>query len=105
LLADSHNILNRWKKILSHLWNVHGVSEVRQIQIHASEPSVPDPRRFEVEIPIAKLKKYKSPGIGQILAELIQAGSETLWPEIHKVINSIWNKEEFLDQWNLQEGR
>jgi hypothetical protein len=38
-------------------------------------------------------------GIAQILAELIQAGSETLHREIHKLINSIWNKEELLEQW------
>jgi hypothetical protein len=48
---------------------------------------------------IAKLKKYKSPGIEQILAEPIQAGSETLRSEIHELINSIWNKEELPDQW------
>jgi hypothetical protein len=34
-----------------------------------------------------------------ILAELIQAGGETLMCVIHKLINSIWNKEEWLDQW------
>jgi hypothetical protein len=34
LLADSHNIPNRWKNYYSHLLNVHRVSEVRQIGIH-----------------------------------------------------------------------
>jgi hypothetical protein len=33
------------------------------------------------------------------LAELIQAGGSTLCSEIHKVIYSIWNKEELLQQW------
>jgi hypothetical protein len=33
------------------------------------------------------------------LAELIQAGSETLQPEIHKLINSSWNEEELPNQW------
>jgi hypothetical protein len=55
LLADSHNILNR-------LLNVHRVSDVRQIEIHTAEPLVPDPSPFEVEIAIAKLKRYKFPG-------------------------------------------
>jgi hypothetical protein len=41
----------------------------------------------------------KSSGCGQILAELIQAGGETLLSEIHKLINSIWNKEELPEQW------
>jgi hypothetical protein len=30
LFADSHNILNRWKKHFSHLLDVHRVSDVRQ---------------------------------------------------------------------------
>jgi hypothetical protein len=34
----------------------------------------------------------------RILAELIQAGGDILHSEIHNIINSIWNKEEFLDQ-------
>jgi hypothetical protein len=34
----------------------------------------------------------------QIPAELIQAGGETLRSEIHKLINSIWNKEELPEQ-------
>jgi hypothetical protein len=45
------------------------------------------------------LKKYKSPGSGQIPAELIQAGGEMLQSVIHKLINSVWNKEELTDQW------
>jgi hypothetical protein len=46
-----------------------------------------------VEIAIANLKKYKSPGSDQIPAELIQAGGKILLSEIHKLINSVWNKE------------
>jgi hypothetical protein len=44
---------------------------------------------LEVEIAIAKLKRYKKPGSDQITAELIQAGGETLLSEVHKHINSI----------------
>jgi hypothetical protein len=42
------------------------------IEIHTAEPSVTDPGPFEVDIAIAKLKRYKSPGSDQILAELIK---------------------------------
>jgi hypothetical protein len=48
LLADSHDILNRWKNYFSQLLNVHSVS---------AEPLVPDPSPFEVEIAIAKLER------------------------------------------------
>jgi flagellar basal body rod protein FlgC len=40
LLADSHNILNRWKNYFSQLLNVHNVSDVRQIEVHTAEPLV-----------------------------------------------------------------
>jgi hypothetical protein len=58
-----------------------------------AEPLVPGPSRLEVEITIAKLKKCKSPGSDQIPAELIQAGGKILLSAIHKLINSVWNKE------------
>jgi hypothetical protein len=48
---------------------------------------------------MTKLKRYKSPGSDEISAELIQAGGETLRSKIHKLINAIWNKEVFPDQW------
>jgi hypothetical protein len=72
---------------------MHNVSDVREIEVHTEEPLVPGPSHFEVEIDIAKLKKYKSPGSDKILAELIQAGGEMLLSVIHKLINSVWNKE------------
>jgi hypothetical protein len=40
LLADSQNILNRWKKYFSQLLNVHDVSDVRQIEVHTAEKLV-----------------------------------------------------------------
>jgi hypothetical protein len=71
LLADSHNILKRWKNCFSQLLNVHNVSDVRQIKVHTAEPFVPGPIHLEVEITTAKLREYKSPDSYQILAELI----------------------------------
>jgi hypothetical protein len=75
---------------------VHNVSDVKQIEVHMAELLAPGPRRLEVETGIAK---YNSPGSDQILAELIQAGDETLLSAIHKLVNSVWNKEELPDQW------
>jgi hypothetical protein len=83
-----------WKNYFCELLNVHGVNDVRQTEIHTAEPLVPEPSSSEVEIAIEKMKKYKSPGIDQIPAELIQAVGNTLRSNIHKLINCIWNKEE-----------
>jgi hypothetical protein len=82
-LANSHNIIYRWKNYFSQLLNVHNVRDVRQIELHTSEPLVPGPSRLEVEIAIAKLKKYKTPGSDQIPTKLIQAGGEILLSAIH----------------------
>jgi len=60
---------------------------------------VPEPSAFEVELAIEKLKSHKSPGIDQISAELIKAGGRTIPHEIHKLIISIWNKEELPEEW------
>jgi hypothetical protein len=67
--------------------------------MHTTEPFVPVPSASEVEVAIGKLKRYKSPGVDQIPAELIQPGGETLHPEIHKLIKLICNKEDMPHQW------
>jgi len=48
LVIDYH--LTRWRKHFSHLFNVYGVSDVRQIEIHTAEPLVPEPSAYEFEM-------------------------------------------------------
>jgi hypothetical protein len=71
---------------------VHGVHDVRHMDIHMAEPLVPEPSLVEVEIAIGKLRRYKSLGTDQILAKLNKARDEILCSEIHKFIRSTWNK-------------
>jgi hypothetical protein len=59
LIADSHNILNRWKNYFSQLLTVRGVKDVRQTEIHTSEPSVPETSSLEAETATEKLKRHK----------------------------------------------
>jgi len=68
LVADAYSILARLRNYFSQPLNVHGVKDVRHIEIHTAEPLVP-----EVELPIGKLKSHKSPGIDQIPTELRKA--------------------------------
>jgi hypothetical protein len=79
--------------------NVHNISDVKQIEIHTTKALVSGLTHLEDELSIPKPRKYyKSPGSDQILAELYQAGGETLVFVIHKLITSICNKEEMPDQ-------
>jgi len=83
LVTDSHSILARWMKHFSQLFNVHGVSDVKQTEIHTAESLVRELSSFD-----------------QIPAELIKSGCITICSEILNHINSILNKEELREEWN-----
>jgi len=97
--AVSHSILARWRNHFCQLLNVHGVNDVGQSEIHTAEPLVTEPSASEGDLAIDKLKSHKSPGIDQILTELVKAWGKTIHYEIHKLIISIWNKEELPEEW------
>jgi len=98
LFTDPHRILARWRNLFALLLNENGVNDVRKA-VHTAEPLVSEPSAVEVEMAIEKLKRHKSPGIDQISAEFLKAGSRTIRSEIHKLIKSIWNKEELPEGW------
>jgi hypothetical protein len=100
LIADFHSIIARWRNCFSQILNVHGVSDVRLAQKHTEEPFVSEPSVVEVELSIEKLKSHKLPGVNRIPAELIKEGGRTFRCAIHKVIISIWNREELPEDWN-----
>jgi hypothetical protein len=52
------------------------VGGVRRTEMHTAEPFVQKPSASEIQVDIGKLKIYKSPGVDQIPAELIQTGGE-----------------------------
>jgi hypothetical protein len=95
LVGDSHSILAKWTNFFSQLLNVHGVNEVRQTEIHTAKPLVTELSASEFELVIEKLKSNKPPGIDQIPAEL----TKKIHCEIHKLIISIWIKEELPEEW------
>ena len=59
---------------------------------------MPEPSAFEVEMVIGKVQIHKSPGIDQIPAQLIKAGGRTNLSQIHKLLNSVWNKQELPEE-------
>ena len=74
----------RWRNYFSQLLNVHGVNDVRQIEILTAEPLALEPSASEVKLAIENLKNHKSPGTDQIPAELIKAGGKAIRCKIHK---------------------
>jgi hypothetical protein len=52
LIADPQSVLNKWKNFFNHVLNVHGVHNVRHMDMHKAEPLVPEPSLVGVEISI-----------------------------------------------------
>ena len=50
LVTDCRSILASWRNHFSQLFNVYGVIDVRQTEIHTAEPRVREPRAFELEM-------------------------------------------------------
>ena len=98
ICLDSHSILSRWGNHFSQLLNIHGVNVDRQTQMHTAEPLVAEPSAFEVEMETEKLKRHKSPGMAEIPAELIKAGSRTIsLSSVNLFIR--FGKEELPEEW------
>ncbi|KAJ4429626.1 hypothetical protein ANN_21827 [Periplaneta americana] len=97
----SPSILNIRKNYFAQLLDVHrpNRNDRDEIEIQTAEPFIPEPTLSEVEIAIENLKKYKSPGIDKIPAELIQEGGSALYSEIYKFVLAIWEKEIVPEQW------
>jgi mannosyltransferase OCH1-like enzyme len=74
-------------------------TDVRQTEIHTAEPLVPEPSACEVEMTFENLRRHKSSGVDQIPAESIKTEDRTFRSEIHKLVHSIWNKEELPEEW------
>jgi len=72
-----------WRNHFFQLFSVHGVSDLRQTEIHTAEPLVPEPSAFEFEMATEKLKSHKSPGTDQIPAEMIKAEGRKICSGIH----------------------
>ena len=60
LVTDFQSILARRRNHFSQLFNVHGVSDVRQREINML---VPEMSVCGVEMGIEKLRRHKSPGV------------------------------------------
>jgi hypothetical protein len=74
-------------------------SDVRQAEIHTAKPLVPEPIVFKFKKAIKNIKRRKTQDIDQNPVEFTQGRGRTNRSEIHKRINSLWNKEELPDEW------
>ena len=95
-----NEILNRWTKYCSYLYNYETdgdliVLDCRHIPDEEHHPIL----REEVEAAVKALKMGKSAGVGNILAELVQAEGEAMIDILTAICNKIWKTEELPITW------
>jgi hypothetical protein len=87
----------RCRKLLDDLNEMRGYRKLKEealdctlwTEIHTATPLVPSPLASDVEMAIAKLKRYKLSGIDQIPAELIESEGITVHSEVCELLNYI----------------
>ena len=90
-LTEEKEILRRWTGYCSELYSYESCGD--NTVLDCSQPSEEDLQpslREEAEIEVASLKKGKSAGVDTILAELVQAGRETMIDVLTEICNKIW---------------
>jgi hypothetical protein len=56
--TDSYSILTGQMNYFSKLLNVHGITDIRQTEIHTAEPLMPEPCAFYMGMAIEKLIRH-----------------------------------------------
>ena len=95
----------RWQEYFEELYNdPNPVNESILNELHPSnrETSEEEPPILldEVQNAIGRLKNRKAPGVDNITAEELQAGTQMLGADIlHKLFQDVWDAEEFPPDW------
>ena len=99
-LTEEQEILSRWAEYCSELYNYksYGDNTVLDCSQHPEKDLQPILRE-NVEIAVAALKKGKSAGDGNIPAEHVQAGGESMIYVLTKICNKIWKTGEWPTPW------
>jgi hypothetical protein len=59
-VTDCHSILVMWQNHFFQLFSVHGVSDLREREIHTAQPVVLELSAFELEMAIEKVKSHST---------------------------------------------
>jgi hypothetical protein len=84
LFANYHSILARWRNHFSQLLSVHGVSDVRQTEIHTAVLLVPEQCACEIEMAVGEDTKHQV--LIRSQQNLLKQGVEQFAHEINKLI-------------------
>ena len=99
-LTEEREIQNRWTEYCTELYNykANGDQSVLDCPQTDTEDDHPVPRK-EVEAAVQLLKKWKSGGVDNTPAELVQAGGEDVITALTTICDQIWQTGEWPTPW------
>ena len=102
LISDNNQILRRWEQYFNSILNTVLVENVgtNYKEIVLNNDEVNPPSYLDIELIVNQLRNNKSPGNDRIIAEFIKNGGIQLKKRLHKLICTIWEKEEIPEEWH-----
>ena len=90
--TETQDILKRWTEYCAEQYSHTGEGDPEVLIVPATSRYTDNYLILweEVEAAVKSLKKGKSPGIDNILGELVQAGGDAVISALHKICNKIW---------------
>ena len=98
-LTEEKEILSRWTEYCSELYNYESCGDNAVLDCSQPSETLQPILREEVEIVVASVKKGKSAGVDNILAELVQAGRDSIIDVLTEICYRIWRTGEWPTPW------
>ena len=94
ILCENDEVKQRWKQYYCHVYKKNETIFEKEPTSSYDNIVEPAPLYSEVENAISELKNNKSPGIDEVVAELIKDGGNQMITFFHKLCIAIWMKKE-----------
>ena len=99
-LIENEDILKKWTEYCSELYNYRATGDPEVLNVPPATNNANHPiLREEAEAAVKLLKKGKSAGVDNILAELLQQGRESVVNALFIICNKIWRTGEWPTPW------
>ena len=99
-LTEEHDVLKRWSEYCSELYNYRATGDPEVLNVPPATDNDNYPiLREEVEAVVKSLKKGKSAGSDNVLAELVQVGGEAMISVLLTICNKIWQTGDWPTPW------
>ena len=100
IFTENEDVQRRWKEYFESILTSNS-DKIDSTTVYTAENEDIHPSYEEVTHVIQCLKKHKTAGTDQIVAEFLKKGGETLWRRIHHLVNLIQTQLKILEDWSI----